>query len=290
MSGDAGRTDLPRLPAQRLDCAGVAVEVWRSEARAGAPTLVCLHGSADSSAAFRPLAAALATDGQAALAIVAPQLPPLAPPQTASAPSSALDYDLPWLDALMEQTAARQLFGHSYGALLALRWALRRPERLDRLILGEPICWRLLEDPATPPAQIRLLEAQCLQPFAAGEHEEAMAWLVDYWNRPGFWRDLAPRVQTALLAGAGRTSLEVRSGSQDQTTKSELSCFDVQTLVVFGEETTVESQAVCAALAAALPHPSLVQLPGVGHQFLRPCASTLAQLLLAPTPKPSAGP
>ncbi len=288
MSNQDATTQPPRAPAQRLDCAGVATEVWQAEAAAGAPTLLCLHGSADSAAAFRPLAAALGAHGPASLAIVAPQLPSFGGPADSSVPASALDFDLAWLDALMAQTGARQLFGHSYGALLALRWALSHPGRLDRLILGEPICWHLLDDPSTPDARPRLLEAQCLQPFAAGADEQAMEWLVDYWNRQGFWRDLPPKVQNALLAGARRTELEVKSGSQDLTTREELSCLRVETVVLFGADTTRESQAVCAALAAALPHGRLVRLPGVGHQFLRPCGAVLAELLLAPTAAASA--
>ncbi|MSP92021.1 MAG: alpha/beta fold hydrolase, partial [Myxococcales bacterium] len=92
-----------------------------------ATVILLLHGSADTPQAWSAVAQRLGPS----VAVVAPALPPIQTPL-------ALDTDLPWLTEVMATTGARTLGGHSYGALLALRWALAHPGQLDRLVLAEP--------------------------------------------------------------------------------------------------------------------------------------------------------
>src|SRR5678815_3274742 len=129
---------------------GVRTPAWT--AGDNGPGVVLLHGSADSP---------LAWDGVAARSrVYAPALPPLAG-------GLALQADLPWLDALMTETGARVLAGHSYGALLALRYALRHPGRLDRLVIAEPIAWGMGRGLPEFTVRATELETRCLAPFRA---------------------------------------------------------------------------------------------------------------------------
>ena len=230
------------------------------------PAIVLLHGSADSPQSWQPVAALLG----AQFTVSALPLPPIATPL-------ALDTDLPWLTQLMAHTGARVLAGHSYGALLALRWALDNPGRLDRLVLGEPIAWGIASDVAGFATQMDALLTQCLAQFAAGRAEVAMHWLVDYWNKPGFWQALPEKIRVNLTAAAARTAAEVASGAADRTAASEVARMAVPTVLVAGAASTRESKIVAERLASAIPGATLLLLEGAGHQFLRSHAGQVAQ-------------
>ena len=237
------------------EVAGVSTEVWVA---GRGPAVVLLHGSADTPLAWQAVAEILA----ARFEVWAPALP-------ARADGLAIEGDLPWLGALLARSEARVLAGHSYGALLALRWALAHPGALDRLVLAEPIAWGVGRDlPAFAP-RLAELEERCLARFAAGAIEPAMEWLVDYWNGAGFWARLPDKVRAALRAGAPRTGAEVASGAADRTSAAELAGLAVPTSVIAGAASTAESLAVSRRIASAVPDARLTVLAGAGHQFLR---------------------
>lgn len=240
------------------------------------PAAVLLHGSADSPAAWQAVRALLAPH----LAVHTPALPALpadAPPQVA-----ALDVDLPWLSAQLAATGARVLVAHSYGALVALHWALAHPGELDALVLAEPICWGLIRGSGAPAVLAEL--DRCVALFEGGQPEPAMRWLVDYWNGAGFWQGLPERIRQALLSTAPRTAAEVRSGNRDRTTAAALQRLPPVTRLLCGSASTAESQAVQRAFAAARPDVRLAWAEGGSHQFLRSHAALLAQVVLGALP------
>jgi len=233
------------------------------------PAVVLLHGSADSPGAWQGVTVQL----RATHTVYAPALPP-------RVAAKALDSDLPWLDAVMAHTGARLLAGHSYGALLALRWALAHPGALDRLVLCEPIAWGIARgDPATA-ARLGELDQQCLQRFDQGDAPAALQWLVDYWNGDGFWARLPDKVRTALLTGFARTWAEVASGGADRTNPAELSALAVPTTLLAGARSTPESLQVARLLAAAVAGARVDVLEGAGHQFLRSHAGQVAAAIV----------
>ncbi len=237
------------------------------------PAVVLLHGSADSPGAWLGVTLQL----RGVRSVFAPALPP----QVAA---KALDSDLPWLDALMAHTGARVLAGHSYGALLALRWALAHPGALDRLILCEPIAWGIArQDPKTA-LRLAELDAECLARFVHGDTLAGMEWLVDYWNGDGFWARLPEKVRAALLAGFSRTWAEVACGSADRTNPQELSTLATPTWLLAGAQSTPESLKVAHLLAQAIPDAQLQVLQGAGHQFLRSHAAQVVAAILGVSP------
>lgn len=240
--------------------------------RGQGPALVLLHGSADSPQAWAATLALLAADFE----VFAPALPPLSPDT-----DLALDHDLPWLSALIAHTGARLLAGHSYGALLALRWALAHPEALDGLLLAEPIAWGVIRDDVAVAGTLHDLKQRCVARFAQGDPETALHWLVDYWNGAGFWRGLPQRVQLALVAGAQRTSAEVRSGDADRTDRTELAGLQLRTQVLAGALSTQESLQLAGALREGIAGAELTVIPDAGHQFLRSHAEVVAKAVRA---------
>ena len=242
----------------------------------GKPAVVLIHGSADSPASWRALIPLL----EAAWSVDAPAFPPYPEPPGSVGP--ALGHAPPWLDAQMERSGARVLVAHSYGALLALRWALAHPGRLDKLVLCEPIAWGVAVADPQVAARLGELDARCVQRFVAGERETPMRWLVDFWNGEGFWDALPERIRVGLLAGAARTCAEVASGGADRTDAAELAGLSVATTLIAGARTPPESLQVSRAIVAAVPGARFVELPDVGHQFLRSHAQALAAAIGAP--------
>lgn len=237
---------------------------------AAKPAIVLLHGSADSPASWRALVPLLQPDWS----VVMPTFPACPEPPGSGAP--ALVEDLPWLDAQMVSSGARTLVAHSYGALLALRWAIANPGRLDRLVLCEPIAWGVAARDVVTSARFEELDSLCVQRFVAGDAEGAMRWLVDFWNGDGFWRALPEKIRVALLAGSARTCAEVASGGADRTNAAELADLTVPTTLLAGALTPSESLLVSQTIAAAMPTATFVMLPDVGHQFLRSHAPAIA--------------
>lgn len=254
------------MPFVTIELCGMPTQV---QVEGHGPAVVLLHGSADSPSAWQGVTQALRETHTVHA--------PLLPPQVAA---KALDSDLPWLDALMAHSGARVLAAHSYGALLALRWALAHPGALDRLVLCEPIAWGIARQDATTAARLEELDVQCVQRLARGEALPGLEWLVDYWNGAGFWARLPSRVHAALLAGFPRTAAEVASGGADATNALEVSALAVPTHLLAGALSTPESQTVARLLAAAIPGARLQVLEGAGHQFLRSHAAQVVQAIL----------
>ncbi len=235
------------------------------------PPAVLVHGSADKPTTWLPVMQALS--GQ--FTLYAPGLAEIEPWQPAAG-KLAVNLDLPWLDAVMAETGARVLVAHSYGALLALRWALLHPNALDRLVLLEPICWGMLAQDGTARQKLQELRDLCLLAFARGAIEPATHWLVDYWNGDGFYAGLPERIRAGLLALYARTWAEVASGGGDHTHASELARLTMDVRLLAGEHSTAESLAVMHALAAALPHAPFAVLAGATHQCLKSHAAQVA--------------
>lgn len=234
--------------------------------------ILFLHGSADSPQVFNNISALLRDRHQ----IHTPAFPPVTTPL-------ALTIDLLWLDQQMRQTGARVLVAHSYGALLALRWALAHPEGLDGLVLAEPIAWGVARHLPDVAARLAELDRECVAQFGSGQPEPPLQWLVDYWNGGGFWAALPPKVRAHLLAGVPRTQAEVASGGADRTSAEELMNLKVPLHLLAGEKTTAESLTIAKIIATTVPRAQLTVIPGVGHQFLRSHAQVVVDSIESTT-------
>ena len=221
--------------------------------------LLLLHGSADSPRCWSGVITALGPGPRA----TAPPLPP-AP----AAGGSAIAQDLSWLHAqVLGLGGAVDLVGHSYGALLGLRYALQRPERVRHLGLCEPIAFHLLQGHPLR-LEIDALNAAFFGHIAAGRSEAALAGLVDYWNGPGAFLGLSAAARSRLGRELPRTASEVAAGRDDQTAVADLAGLGMPCAVLAGVGTTAASRAVCEVLAEAVGT-SVQIVRGAGHQAPR---------------------
>lgn len=118
------------VPVEQLDLAGTHVNACGP---ADAPPIVLLAGHGATSAVWFSVASQLAQHRR----VYAPDVPGDAGRSTAPAPQSVDDLMM-WLSGVLTDLDHPTLVGHSYGARIALTYALRNPAALSRLALIDP--------------------------------------------------------------------------------------------------------------------------------------------------------
>jgi len=175
------------------------------------------------------------------------------------------------------------LIGHSFGATVALRMALERPEVVRTLTLIEPVLFaaaRAAEDPSW--RQNR----EALQPFAdcmaRGDRTGAAAafqavWGVSFSDMPAPQRDyLAARIH---LIGAVNATLE--DDAAGLLAWARLEALGVPVLLVEGATSPPVIAAIQTELQRRLPQVTRAVVPGAGHMSPLTHPAEVAALIAA---------
>lgn len=256
------------------------------EAGSGAP-IVFLHGSADTAFAWKPVIAHMAATHRVyALDMGSTSL---LEGETGDGRLAA-DHDL--LRSLIDMAAEPvHLVGHSYGALLALRFTLNHPERIRSLCLTEPIAFGLLRsgaDRQESEGEVEEVLGGFLKAWNEGQDANAIEIILDYWNGRGSWAAMPGGHRERILAGAERFHGEVSCAYADRTSLEEVRALGLPSLVAHGERTTRAAKKVCALLSATLPDARSLCVDGAGHSPMRShpevYASALRQLMGSSVP------
>lgn len=165
------------------------------------PGVVCLHSNASNSAQWRDLMDLLAPSHH----VLAPDLYGAGKsPDWPSASVITLADEAAFIEAMLQRAAAPfTLVGHSYGAAVALRIAVQRPERVRALVLYEPTLFALIdaEGPAPNDADgIRAAVAAATRALDAGDADAAAAHFIDYWTGPGSFAAMPEARRPAVAA------------------------------------------------------------------------------------------
>ena len=273
--------------------AGAAGRIHVLEKGTG-PPLVLLHGTGLNAAFFLPLLEAL--DGVRAIA-------PDRPGQGLSdpvdlAPRRYFEAAIAWLDDLLDalELPVTVLLGHSAGGLWALRYALARPERIERLVLIGP--------PALP-------KTRCPLPYrliATPGVGELLPWLVppspaSVLQFAGFMGEkdtLSNHPQLVdLIVAAGRDPIAASVDSAEarvlvspfalvsprgfrhrsRVRRDELRRLRVPTLLIWGEREPLGGVSVAREVVESIPEARLEVLPGGHVPWLGHPAATAAAVL-----------
>ena len=172
--------------------------------------------------------------------------------------------------------AALDVVGHSYGGLVALRFALDHPERIRRLVVVDaPLPPQQIEERRLVSAMdaddmLRLADPVVLRAAIAGAGHDPEA-LMDRLLPPGMRQGVlsSKRRLRSLLGGlqflATETTLGADVGSERDFAASELGRLNRPVLCVYGERSGC--RAAGERLVRELPQARLCLLPG-GHYLL----------------------
>jgi pimeloyl-ACP methyl ester carboxylesterase len=164
------------------------------------------------------------------------------------------------------------LVGHSYGAAVALRFAMQ-PERLLSLVLIEPVAFHLLREDGADPADRRLfqevteLASLVSNATACGDYCGAMACFVDYWNGDGAWLRTKPELQAALARRIPKVALDFRARMTELTPGAAYGRIAVPTLVLCGTRSPRPTQRIAELVAESLPVSRPQRIEGAGHML-----------------------
>ena len=174
-----------------------------------------------------------------------------------------LEDDLALVAPLVERIdAPLHLVGHSYGAALALRVALRYPDRVGSLALYEPTLFSLNYDAAQgirDAAGAAALAVERGDLNAAGEH------FIDYWMGKGSWQAI-PEARRAPIAESMRAvRYWANALYNDPTPPDAFRQLRVPVLYMVGGRSPASSLGVFEVLSTLLPNVQVLRFEKLGH-------------------------
>jgi len=146
------------------------------------------------------------------------------------------------------------LVGHSYGGLVALRFAQCRSHRVASLSLYEPVTFRLLDDEDTALIDVRRL-AELVSRLAAAGHRHAAAQLfVDFWSGDGSYASLPLAARASLVRRVDKLPLDFQAALSWPRGPEDLRAIVSPTLLLAGNRSPAVVQRIHTVLTRALPN------------------------------------
>lgn len=169
------------------------------------------------------------------------------------------------------------LFGHSYGALVALVLASQQPDLVRSLILGEPPLLSLLDATSEDRALVAAIEANERKParhaFQEGNLETGVRVFLDSVIGAGAFEQVSPAERAQVMDNAAELRVELETPLE--TLVPTLSCEDVQrvhapALLLSGELSPPVFHRITDELSRCLPVVERATILGVSHDLWNP--------------------
>lgn len=248
----------------------MAADPVRAGGAAGAaPAVVCLHASASSPRQWRALAETLG-----GRRMLAPELIGYgsAPDWSYEQPLS-LDDEARRIEPLIAaEPGGVHLVGHSFGAAVALRLAVRNPQRVLSVAVYEPVLFSLLHEAATDlggPSraglEIASVRIAIRRAVYSGRAAMAARLFVDYWSGAGAWERLDERRQAAVVGCMRKVDAEFDAAFCNAMPLAAYRRVATPVLLLAGGRTRRPTRRIAELLAGVLPDVARGELPGAGH-------------------------
>lgn len=157
------------------------------------------------------------------------------------------------------------LAGHSYGGAVALRYAWEHPQRVDALAVFEPVAFHLLRQRDQALTAFLQIGARLLAAEKSGASPDAeISEFIDFWNGPGTFSSLPPRLKKSFLAGAPKLARDFIALTEDSADVEDYSQLTLPVLLMAGRHSPDAGLQVIRALEACLPNAVLQNFDG-GH-------------------------
>lgn len=221
-------------------------------AGAGTP-VVMLHSSLSSKSQWTALAQRLASRFR----VIALDLCGYGDnPMVAAGASFTLDDEvrlvMDRLGHLVEPHIRVHLVGHSYGGLVALRFAQCRSDRVMSLSLYEPVVFRMLDDEDAELAEARRLAQSVARLIAAGNRHDAAQAFVDFWSGEGSYASLPPPAQAGVTRRVDKLPLDFQAALSWPSSPEDLRAIVAPTLLLAGNRGPAVVQRIHALLTRSL--------------------------------------
>ncbi|MFO0727880.1 MAG: alpha/beta hydrolase [Myxococcota bacterium] len=193
------------------------------------------------------------------------------PPLLRGQPGGAAEDAAHALAAIPDDAEVIDLYGHSYGAVLALDLLPRLGSRVRSIFLYEPVLFgALARSPDVDPAAAEEARAFRDHPWFLRDEERGgtEAWIelfIDYWNRPGSWARMPEAQRAETIAVGWKMYQEVRSCFLDARSFEAIILGAPTVTLAVGERSPAASRAMSAALARRNPGAVLFEVVGTGH-------------------------
>ena len=171
----------------------------------------------------------------------------------------------PFIDRAPGEVA---LVGHSFGGVVAMYVALRCADKVSRLILLEPIPFRLLDEAERVDAyaeigQLRDFVKRC---GGSGEWERAAACFANYWNGEGTWAAM-PSERQKTIASSMPPNCHEWDAVLGSTARQDWPNIHARTLVVSARDSKRPIREIVKVLREQTPHWHYQELDEGGHMF-----------------------
>lgn len=179
--------------------------------------------------------------------------------------------DVADLAALLEEVgqAPAHVVGSSFGASIALRLAVERPELIRSLAVHEPPLIGLLkDDPGAAPA-LAVIHERISRVVGMLEAGDSMAGAREFIETiafgPGAWSELSEEVRTTFINNAPTWLDESRDPESLELEIDGLRAFTAPALLTVGEQSPPFFPVVVDRIAGAIPHAERHTYAGAGH-------------------------
>lgn len=250
------------------------------EQGSGPATLVFVPGSFATGAAWRAVTGAL----QGRWRIVTTSL--LGYGGTAErrdAQNLSIDHEVEVLDAVLRRAGGPvHLVGHSFGAWVALAWAMRNPPAPLSLTVIEPPAIAVLEAAAEHALlnQFRAMSDAYIAAWRGGEADAARR-VIDFYGGEGCFDALPPRVREFTVKATGANVFDWLTAYEDRAGPAAFARIAAPTQVLRGGLGHAAVQRSNELISQWLPKGSLVTVPGASHFMIATHAAEVARLIEA---------
>lgn len=175
----------------------------------------------------------------------------------------------PILQEILKRGEAVHLVGHSFGAGVALKIALMRPDLVKSLTLYEPVAFHLLE--GRGPADAALVSGlkevarSLLSEGSAARNAPGIKPFIDLWNGDGTWDRMPESLRGKLAAATRAVAADFESCFSEDWRLEDLHALTIPTQLLMGMESPAIAQRTVTLIFENIQGAELVMLPGLGH-------------------------
>lgn len=190
-------------------------------------------------------------------------------------------------DTILSAKNPVTLVGHSFGGVVALAVAMAHPERVDKLVLIEPVAFALLDTDEHRASYAKVL-AFCdsiTELAGAGRLNEAAQTFFGFWEMSDLWHSLSDNRKKTLGMLMPKVAAECALIHTPAFTAYDITRrLATPTLVIQGSASLRLMREVCKIVAHASPYCTTLELPGCNHlsPLLHPKEVLAAILRFAP--------